>query len=55
LAANRRARQNFARLAPSYRRTFVGWVASAKKEDTRQRRLREAITLLERNQKLGLK
>ncbi len=55
LARNATARQNFARLAPSYRRNFVGWVASAKKEETRQRRLREAISLLEQNKKLGLK
>jgi hypothetical protein len=27
----------------------------AAKEETRQRRLREAVALLERNQKLGLK
>jgi uncharacterized protein YdeI (YjbR/CyaY-like superfamily) len=55
LAANARARENFANLAPSHRRHFVGWVTMAKKEETRQRRLREAMRLLERNEKLGLK
>lgn len=55
LAGNVKARENFARLAPSYRRHFVAWVASAKKEETRKRRLREAIALLEKNKKLGLR
>jgi uncharacterized protein YdeI (YjbR/CyaY-like superfamily) len=55
LAANTRARANFARLAPSHRRRFLGWVTMAKKEDTRQRRLLEVIRLLEQNKKLGLK
>jgi len=55
LAGNVKARENFTRLAPSYRRHFVAWVASAKKEETRKRRLREAIVLLEKNKKLGLR
>jgi uncharacterized protein YdeI (YjbR/CyaY-like superfamily) len=55
LAGNTKARQNFTSLAPSYQRHFVGWVIMAKKEETRQRRLREAIHLLEQNKKLGLK
>ena len=55
LAASKKARENFDKLAQSYRRNFVGWVDSAKKEETRKKRLTEAIGLLERNQKLGLK
>jgi uncharacterized protein YdeI (YjbR/CyaY-like superfamily) len=55
LQANAAASENFARLAPSYRRNFVGWVSQAKKEETRQRRLAEAIRLLERGEKLGMK
>jgi uncharacterized protein YdeI (YjbR/CyaY-like superfamily) len=55
LMANRQALENFKRLAKSYRRHFVGWVASAKREDTRKRRIVEAISLLERNEKLGMK
>ena len=42
-------------LAPSYRRLYIGWIISAKKEEPRQRRLREAVSLLEQNKKLGLK
>lgn len=52
---NAKARENFARLAPGYRRHYVGWIATAKKEETRARRVRQAISLLSRNRKLGLK
>lgn len=55
LKANGRAWTHFELLAPSYRRSYVGWVDSAKRVETKQRRLREAVRLLERGQKLGLK
>jgi uncharacterized protein YdeI (YjbR/CyaY-like superfamily) len=55
LKASPAAAENFAKLAPSYRRNFVLWVTDAKKEETRQRRLTEAIRMLERNEKLALK
>ena len=55
LAKNKRALDNFNDLANSYRRNFVRWVGSAKKEETRKRRLVEATGLLEHNQKLGMK
>jgi|KBSMisStandDraft_5_1062788.scaffolds.fasta_scaffold03431_7 uncharacterized protein YdeI (YjbR/CyaY-like superfamily) len=45
----------FNTLAPSHRRRYVGWIHMAKREETRQRRLHEAIRLLSANQKLGLK
>ena len=55
LEANARACRFFGELAPSLRRLYVRWVMSAKKEETRARRMREAIGLLARGQKLGLK
>jgi uncharacterized protein YdeI (YjbR/CyaY-like superfamily) len=55
LAVNEKASDNFDRLAESYRRNFVGWIDSGKKEETRRKRLAEAMQLLERNQKLGMK
>ncbi len=55
LMANGKAWENFQRLAPSYRRLYIRWIMDAKKEETRQKRLREAIGLLEQNKKLGLK
>ena len=55
LRTNRRAWANLQNLAPSYRRGYVAWLASAKTEETRERRLKEALSLLERNLKLGMK
>jgi uncharacterized protein YdeI (YjbR/CyaY-like superfamily) len=55
LTRNQKARSNFNNLAPSYRKLYVRWVADAKREETRTRRLKEAIGLLARNKKLGLK
>jgi uncharacterized protein YdeI (YjbR/CyaY-like superfamily) len=55
LADNPSAREFFEQLAPSYRRHFTGWLSSAKRDDTRARRLAEAISLLERGEKLGIK
>ena len=55
LRANVKAWENFNRLAPSYRRQYIGWIRNAKKEETRSRRIREAISLLSRNEKLGMK
>ena len=54
LRANEQA-WNFNNLAPSYRRQFIGWVTAAKKEETRNRRTKEAVELLTRNKKLGMK
>jgi uncharacterized protein YdeI (YjbR/CyaY-like superfamily) len=55
LARNAKARENFERLAPSYRRHYVAWIATAKKDETRARRLRQALALLAKNKKLGMK
>ena len=55
LMANAKAWDNFRNLAPSYRRHYIGWIMHAAKEETRERRLREAVSLLEQNKKLGLK
>ena len=55
LKANARAWQEFERLAPSYRRSYVGWIDSAKKAETKARRIEEAIRRLAAGEKLGLK
>ena len=47
--------KNFENLAPSHRRHYVGWIDSAKRDETRLRRLQEAIGLLAAGKKLGLK
>ena len=55
LIKNPKAWEYFQGLAPSYRRHYIGWIMLAKQEETRERRLREAVSLLEQNKKLGLK
>ena len=55
LARNEKARLNFEALAPSYRRQFIYWVAIAKRDETRRKRIEETIELLIRNKKLGMK
>jgi uncharacterized protein YdeI (YjbR/CyaY-like superfamily) len=55
MMANAKAWENFRNLAPSYRRHYIGWIMLARKEETRERRLQEAVALLKQNKKLGLK
>ncbi len=55
LAGNKKARLNFEALAPSYRRQFIYWIAFAKRDETRRKRIAETIDLLARNKKLGMK
>src|SRR5262245_16457882 len=50
LMANARAWGNFQNLAPSHRRQYLQWILEAKKEETRQRRLQEAVARLEQRQ-----
>jgi uncharacterized protein YdeI (YjbR/CyaY-like superfamily) len=47
--------QHFEDLAPSHRRRYVLWIDSAKQEDTKVRRLAEALRLLAAGKELGLK
>jgi len=55
LRANPKAWIFFQGLAPTYQRPFVVWVHAAKREATREKRLRETIRLLASGKKLGLK
>ncbi len=45
----------FQALAPTYRRHFVVWCHMAKRPETREKRLREAVAVLAAGRKLGLK
>jgi len=45
----------FEALAPSHRRKYVAWIESAKRDETKVRRLNEAIRLLAAGKPLGLK
>jgi uncharacterized protein YdeI (YjbR/CyaY-like superfamily) len=55
LEANPRALRYWQQLAPSYRRLYVGWIDSAKREETKAKRLTEAVRMLAAGRKLGLK
>ena len=48
------ARAAFERLRPSHRRQYIAWVDSAKKEETKLRRLGEAIRMLTEGKRLGI-
>jgi uncharacterized protein YdeI (YjbR/CyaY-like superfamily) len=50
-----RAWKYFQQLAPSYRRHFVAWIHTAKRPETREKRIRASIVLLAAGKKLGLK
>ena len=45
----------FRALAPSHQRRYVTWIALAKREETRDKRVREAIAMLRKGKPLGLK
>ena len=53
LMASPKAWANLQALAPSYRRQYIGWITSAKKEETQLKRVQEAVALLEKGLKLG--
>jgi uncharacterized protein YdeI (YjbR/CyaY-like superfamily) len=55
LKTNANAWAFFQRLPARERRNFVVWIHIAKRDETRQRRIRESIALLAAGKKLGLK
>ena len=46
--------KSFNALPPSHQRRYVGWISSAKRDETRKKRVAEALALLEENKRLGL-
>lgn len=55
LKANEEAWINFNKLAPSHRKQYILWIQTAKRPETRKKRLIEAIQLLVNNEKLGMR
>jgi uncharacterized protein YdeI (YjbR/CyaY-like superfamily) len=47
--------RHFEALSQSQRRRYLNWIESAKRNDTKLRRLKEAIRLLANGKVLGLK
>ncbi len=46
--------EGFQKLPPSHQRNYIGWISDAKREETRQKRIRYAIERLEQGLPLGL-
>jgi uncharacterized protein YdeI (YjbR/CyaY-like superfamily) len=55
LKSSATASRHFETLPPSQRRRYLAWIESAKREDTKLRRLKEAMRLLASGRVLGLK
>ena len=55
LTSHPTALRHFKALAPSQRRRYFAWIESAKRDETKLRRLKEAIRLLTSGKVLGLK
>ncbi|MBK7643936.1 MAG: YdeI/OmpD-associated family protein [Planctomycetes bacterium] len=46
LAANKKARATFENFSPSHQREYMEWISDAKAEETRERRLKQALEWL---------
>lgn len=54
LRANPPAWEQFKKLAPSHRRAYLAWIDSAKREETKARRLSKAVEMLAAGRKPGI-
>jgi uncharacterized protein YdeI (YjbR/CyaY-like superfamily) len=52
---NEKASKNFQKLAPGYKRRYLKWITSAKTEETRARRVEQAVDLIAKNVKSLMK
>jgi uncharacterized protein YdeI (YjbR/CyaY-like superfamily) len=55
LDENKKAKEYFEGLAKTYKKQYIGWISTAKRAETKEKRIRESIKLLEKGQKLGLR
>ena len=55
LSKNPAAKRTFENLAPTYQKQYLGWIITAKRAETKERRILESIQLLEKGEKLGLR
>lgn len=47
-------RNNWNRLSPSYKKQYLYWINSAKREETKEKRISKSIALILNNEKLGM-
>jgi len=55
LQKNKKAQEFFEQLAPTYQKQYIGWIVVAKRPETKEKRIKESIALLNKGEKLGLK
>ena len=55
LRKNPKAKQTFENLAPTYQKQYLGWILTAKRAETREKRIKESIQRLAKGKKLGLR
>ncbi len=55
LKNNPQAEDTFNNLAPSYQKQYLAWIGTAKRSETKQKRIKESIRLLSEGKKLGLR
>jgi len=55
LEQNRKAKANFEQLAATYQMQYIVWISIAKQPETKEKRIKESIELLEKDKKLGLR
>jgi uncharacterized protein YdeI (YjbR/CyaY-like superfamily) len=55
LKKNKKANENFEKLAHSHKKRYFLWINQARKKDTKEKRINESVNLLSKNLKLGLK
>ena len=55
LKNNPQAETTFNKLPPTYQKQYIGWIITAKRPETRQKRIAESIKLLAEGKKLGLR
>ena len=55
LQKNSKAKAVFEKLPPSHKKQYLGWIETAKRPETKKKRIKEAIIMLNKGKKLGLK
>ena len=55
LSKNPAAKRTFESLAPTYQKQYLGWIITAKRAETRAKRIQESVKLLAKGEKLGLR
>lgn len=50
---NKKTKENFKKIAPSYKRRYLWWIETAKRRETREKRIKEFIERIKLGKKFG--